>query len=122
MDSSWLRVSSLTPHQRLDVLHLLDHTEASLGREAIDEGRRRAVVHGWKAEHWLYYEQGILTKYAMASGTEHAMVEMSGGDVDQDLLDHLLGVHEVIDWWTRGPEPCEHELVRHLLAVGLRAS
>jgi mycothiol synthase len=122
MDSSWLRVSSLTPHQRLDVLHLLDHTEASLGREAIDEGRRRAVVHGWKAEHWLYYEQGILTKYAMASGTEHATVEMSGGDVDQDLLDHLLGVHEVIDWWTRGPEPCEHtrgNVIRMLQLMGV---
>lgn len=122
MDSSWLRVSSLTPHQRLDVLHLLDHTEAALGREAIDEGRRRAVVHGWKAEHWLYYEQGILTKYAMASGTEHATVEMSGGDVDQDLLDHLLAVHDVIDWWTRGPEPCEHtrgNVIRMLQLMGV---
>jgi mycothiol synthase len=122
MASSWLRVSSLTSHQRLDVLHLLDHTEAVLGREAIDEGRRRAVVHGWKAEHWLYYEQGTLTKYAMTSGKEHATVEMCGGDVDQDLLDHLLHVHAVVDWWTRGPEPCEHtrgSVIRMLQLMGV---
>jgi mycothiol synthase len=108
MTSSWSCVVSLSPQQRLDVLSLLDRTEAALGREAIDEGRRRAVVHGWGAQHWLYYDDSSLTKYAMANGEQHATVEMCGGDVDEDLLAKLLEVHEVVDWWTRGPEPCQH--------------
>jgi mycothiol synthase len=108
MTSSWSCVVSLSPQQRLDVLSLLDRTEASLGREAIDEGRRRAVVHGWGAQHWLDYDESTLTKYAMANGEKHATVEMCGGDIDEDLLAQLLAVHEVVDWWTRGPEPCQH--------------
>jgi mycothiol synthase len=108
MASQWSYVPSLTPQQRLDVLSLLDRTEVLLGREAIDEGRRRAVVHGWRAQHWLCYDDEVLTQYAMANGEEHATVEMCGGDVDDELLSHLLAAHEVIDWWTRGAEACEH--------------
>ena len=108
MASQWSRVLSLTPQQRLDVLSLLDRTEALLGREAIDEGRRRIVVHDWRAEHWLYYDNGVLTQYAMANGDEHATVEMAGGDIDDELLGHLLAVHEVVDWWTRGSQACDH--------------
>lgn len=108
MSPTWSCVLSLSSQQRLDVLSLLDRTEALLGREAIDEGRRRAVVHGWRAEHWLYYEDTVLTQYAMANGEDHATVEMCGGDVDESLLEKLLETHQVIDWWTRGPEPCEH--------------
>ena len=81
--------------QRLDVLSLLDRTEVLVGREAIDEGRRRAVVHGWRAEHWLNYVEGSLLKYAMATGDELATVEMCGGDYEEDLLAHLLAAHEV---------------------------
>jgi mycothiol synthase len=110
MSPSWSCVESLSSQQRLDVLSLLDRTETLLGREAIDEGRRRAVVHGWRAEHWLYYEDTVLTQYAMANGEQHATVEMCGGDVDETLLEKLLEKHLVIDWWTRGPEPCEHTL------------
>ncbi|MGA7835561.1 MAG: mycothiol synthase [Acidimicrobiales bacterium] len=108
MASQWWCVSSLTPQQRLDVLSLLDRTEVLLGREAIDEGRRRTVVHGWRAQHWLYYDEGGLTQYAMANGDEHATVEMCGGDFDEDLLAHLLAAHEIVDWWTRGPKACAH--------------
>jgi mycothiol synthase len=108
MSSPWRCVLSLTPQQRLDVLSLLDRTEVLVGREAIDEGRRRAVVHGWKAQHWLYYDGGALTQYAMATGDERAMVEMCGGEFDEELLSHLLAAHEVVDWWTRGPGACEH--------------
>jgi mycothiol synthase len=106
--ASWSCVMSLSPQQRLDVLSLLDRTEVSLGREAIDEGRRRAVVHGWSAQHWLYYEGSTLVRYAMANGDRHATVEMTGGDIDEVLLEQLLVLHDVLDWWTRGPEPCQH--------------
>ncbi len=108
MAPSWWCVSSLTPPQRLDVLSLLDRTESLLGREAIDEARRRTVVHGWPAQHCLYYTDGVLLKYAMATGDRHAVVEMCGGDYDEDLLAQLLAVHEVVDWWTRGPQSCEY--------------
>ncbi len=108
MASQWWCVLSLTPQQRLDVLSLLDRTEALLGREAIDEGRRRSVVHGWRAQHWLFYDESVLTQYAMASGEEHATVEMCGGDFSEDLLAHLLAAHEIVDWWTRGPKACEN--------------
>jgi len=124
MVTAWTCVESLTPAQRLDVLSLLDRTESLLGREAIDEGRRRTVVHGWPAQHWLYYDADGLAKYAMATGDEHAIVEMCGGDYDAELLDELLTVHEVVDWWTRGPQSCEYaggSVIRmlQLLCVGL---
>ena len=108
MSSPWSSVTSLSTQQRLDVLSLLDRTESLLGREAIDEGRRRAVVHGWRAQHWLAYDDGVLSKYAMCNGEELAIVEMCGGDFDEGLLAHLLAAHEVVDWWTRGPQSCEY--------------
>jgi mycothiol synthase len=104
MTDSWQRSHSLTPERRLEVLNLLNRTETRLGREAIDEGRRRIVVHGWPAEHWLQHHEGLLVNYAMAMGTKRATVEMCGGDVDTDLLHNLLQHHESIDWWTRGSQ------------------
>jgi mycothiol synthase len=44
----------------------------------------------------------------MSNGDDHAMVEMCGGDYDEDLLAHLLAAHEVVDWWTRGPQTCAY--------------
>jgi mycothiol synthase len=117
MASPWWCVQTLSPQQRLDVLSLLNRTESLLGREAIDEGRRRSVVHGWRAQHWLFYSEGVLTKYAMSNGEEHATVEMCGGDYEEELLDLLLAQHEMIDWWTRGPKSCEYpkgEVIRML--------
>ena len=108
MTDSWQRSHSLTPERRLEVLNLLNRTESLLGREAIDEGRRRIVVHGWRAEHWLRYHEGLLVKYAMATGTKNAMVEMSGGGLDEDLLQSLLKYHESLDWWTRGASAPVH--------------
>jgi mycothiol synthase len=128
MTSSWLCVSSLSPQQRLDVLSLLDRTEALLGREAIDEARRRSVVHGWRATHWLYYVSGTLNQYAMSSGERTAVVEMCGGAFSEDLLHELFRVHESVEWWTRGPQNCAYvngevirmlELLRVTLPVAL---
>lgn len=102
MPPTWWCVPTLTPHQRLDVLSLLDRTEALLGREAIDEGRRRTVVHGGRAEHWLSYHEMTLVGYAMAIGRPHAVVEMCGGGFDPSLLERLFVHHATVDWWTRG--------------------
>jgi mycothiol synthase len=117
MTDSWQRSHSLTPERRLEVLNLLNRTESLLGREAIDEGRRRIVVHGWRAEHWLQYHEGLLVKYAMATGTKSAIVEMCGGGIDEDLLRNLLEHHESLDWWTRGstvPVHSQCQVVRTL--------
>jgi mycothiol synthase len=104
MTESWQRRTGLTPVQRLEVLNLLNRTESLLGRESIDESRRRIVVHGWSAEHWLRYEFGELAQYAMVVGVERAQVEMCGGSLDEGLLANLLTSRTSIDWWTRGSE------------------
>ena len=101
MNSSWLCVSSLTPEQRLDVLDLLNRTEVQLGREAIDEGRRRTVVHGGPAEHLLCFRDESLVGYALLSGSERVTIEMCGGGFDRRLLDVVLERHRSVDWWTR---------------------
>lgn len=101
------------------MLSLLDRTEVLLGREAIDESRRRTVMHGWRAEHWLSYDAGSLTKYAMVTGEAHATVELCGGDFDPELLERLRRTHATIDWWTRGPEahPCVDGTVIRMLQL-----
>ena len=104
MSESWRHVAQLSPDQRLDVLDLLNRTESALGREAIDESRRRNVVHGWSAEHWLRYRGDELEQYAMVEGVERTQVEMCGGGVDEVLLTRLLDTHVTVDWWTRGEQ------------------
>jgi mycothiol synthase len=103
MIGPWQRSAKLTSEQRLEVLNLLNRTEAQLGREAIDEGRRRIVVHGWTAQHWLHYHDMVLAEYAIANGTERTTIEMCGGGFDEGLLEHVLHEHTSVDWWTRGP-------------------
>jgi mycothiol synthase len=44
----------------------------------------------------------------MSTGDDLAMVEMCGGDFDEELLANLLAVHPLIDWWTRGPQTCAY--------------
>jgi len=102
MVGPWTRTEALTPDQRLDVLHLLNRTEVRLGREAIDEGRQRIVVHGWSAEHWLHYKGDALDGYAQLSGTDPSTLEMCGGGFDAGLLTAVLERHPSLNWWTRG--------------------
>jgi mycothiol synthase len=101
MTDSWFSTTSLTSEQRLDVLNLLNRTETRLGREAIDEVHRRAVVHGWPAEHWLLEHEGQLGGYALLSGTEHPTIEMCGGGFSHPLLDAVFTTRAAIDWWER---------------------
>ncbi len=104
MPGTWEVTTSLTSHQRLDVLTWINYLEAHLGREAIDEARRRAVVHATPAQHWLRYADGHLAGYAMVSGELDPSLEMAGGGFDDDLLARVLEIHPQIDWWTRGPQ------------------
>jgi len=114
MVGDWQWRASLTPDQRLDVLNLLNRTEVELGREAIDEGRRRTVVHGWPGEHWLAHRDGHLVSYALATGRDRPTLEMCGGGVDADLLAAVRARHGAVDWWTRGTVVFDGEVRRTL--------
>ncbi len=100
--TTWCSAPSLTADQRLEVLDLFNRTESELGREAIDEGRRRTVVHRGAGEHWLDLEDDHVRRYALLTPGEPAGIEMCGGGVDPRLLEAVLDRHGVVDWWTRG--------------------
>jgi mycothiol synthase len=100
MNDVWTITRRLTPLRRLAVLDLINRTEVELGREALDENRRRGVIHDWPGEHWLK-EDGGLRGYAHVTDTQVPCVEMCGGGLDQDLLAGVLAVHPVVDWWLR---------------------
>jgi mycothiol synthase len=101
MASGWRWVDELSASQRLEVLDLLNRLEAELGREALDEGRRRIVVHGWTGRHWLRYDDGHLAAYALSSGEDPLVVEVAGGGFDADLLASLRELAPAVEWWIR---------------------
>ena len=114
MVMSWQRSSSLTSMQRLAVLDLINHTEALLERESLDETRRRSVVHGWPGEHWMLYSDDRLLGYANVTVAAIPSVEMVGGGVDPALLDAILRVHPEIDWWERDTKNRPENAIRTL--------
>jgi ribosomal protein S18 acetylase RimI-like enzyme len=114
MDVSWQHTPTLTAAERLEVLNLINRTETVLGREALDETRRRTVVHGWRGEHWLLRDGGDVARYALVEGSDHATLEMCGGGFDDSLLRRVLQLHEVVDWWTRDSDGQVDNAVRTL--------
>ncbi|HEY7932038.1 MAG TPA: GNAT family N-acetyltransferase [Acidimicrobiales bacterium] len=102
MSISWQQRTVLSPDERLAVLDFMNRLETRLGREAIDEARRRTVVHGWRGEHWLRLDDDHVLDYALVTGEHEASVEMVGGGFDPSLLGELLRRHTTVDWWTRG--------------------
>jgi mycothiol synthase len=121
MTDSWTRTATLSPDQRLEVLNLLNRTEVLLGREALDEGRRRIVVHGWTGVHYLKYHDGSLAQYALLNGSKRATLEMCGGGFDHELLNEVMTECDTIDWWTRGSsDNYGGEVLRTLQLLRLR--
>ncbi len=119
MNASWQCTLSLNSAERLEVLNLINRTESRLAREAIDETRRRTVVHGWPGEHWLLREENEIVQYALVQGHPHATVEMCGGGMDELLLTLILARHEVVDWWTRDCDGSQSNVVRTLQLLSL---
>ncbi len=113
--------TALSAAERLGVLNLINRTEILLGREALDETRRRTVVHGWRGEHWLMHEGPEIVQYALVQGQDHATLEMCGGGFDEALLTLVLERHDVVDWWTRDSDGAQDNVVRtlQLLAINL---
>ena len=99
--SAWRCSPTLTPDQRLEVLDLLNRTEIAIGREAIDEGRRRTVIHAGPGEHWLHVVNQRVRGYALLYAGEPASIEMCGGGTDEGLAQAVLARHGVVDWWIR---------------------
>lgn len=97
----WTPYELLATEQRLHVLDLVNRVEAETHREALDETRRRGVIHGWKGEHWLRYDESHLIGYAFVQGTTHAILEMCGGGYDADLANEVINRHQCVDWWIR---------------------
>ena len=119
MDVSWQHTPALSAAERLEVLNLINRTEFVLGREALDETRRRTVVHGWRGEHWLLCENAEIIQYALVEGQNHATLEMCGGGFDEDLLALVLELHDVVDWWTRDSDGSLDNVVRTLQLLHL---
>ena len=119
MDASWQHTSTLNAAERLEVLNLINRTETLLGREALDETRRRTVVHGWPGEHWLLHEGQAIVQYALVQGQSHATLEMCGGGLDEALLALVLERHEMVDWWTRDSDGSLENVVRTLQLLHL---
>jgi ribosomal protein S18 acetylase RimI-like enzyme len=114
MDVTWQHTPTLNAAERLQVLNLINRTESVLGREALDETRRRTVVHGWRGEHWLMRENDDIVQYALVQGQSHATLEMCGGGFDEALLALVLQLHDVVDWWTRDSDGSLDNVVRTL--------
>ena len=51
--STWHRTAKLSSLEQASTLALLQRTALESGRESLDEGRQRVVLHGLPAEHWL---------------------------------------------------------------------
>lgn len=122
MTTTWTFTRELSKELRLDVLNLLNRTEARFNREAIDEGRRRIVVHGWNAEHWTCYDGDSLVGYAQSSPGDKTTIEMCGGEIDETLLQTVLATHSQVDWWTRNVASdfsTDGQLLRKLLLLDI---
>ncbi len=102
----WESTSHLSERQRDEVLALLARTERRLGREALDEVRRRALIHARAAEHWCQRDAGgQLRGYAQLSPGTPPVVEACGGGVDPELRATLLARHGEVRWWVRARRP-----------------
>ncbi len=120
MEGGWRRVQQLSPSERLGVLDLLNRVESDLSREALDENRRRAVVHDWPGGHWLAGHDAHVTGYAFSSGRDPVAVELAGGGFDESLLTQLrASTHAPIEWWLRDRDqpPSGAHLLRTLLLM-----
>jgi mycothiol synthase len=117
MTAMWDRHTILDSSQRADVLDFIQRTETALGREAIDEARRRAVLHGWRGDHWICREDGRITGYALVQDGPVPSLEMVGGDLDDELRARALLVYPTLDWWHRNASTDAGEVVRRLLIM-----
>ncbi len=101
MSTDWRYTETLGPEERLAILGLLNSLDVSLGREAIDENRRRLVQHNLPGHFWVQFEGVTPRGFANVDLTAHPSVEMAGGGYDADLCELISRRHPSFDWWLR---------------------
>ena len=101
MSTSWRYTENLSADERLSVLSLLNRLDISLGREAIDENRRRLVQHNLSGQFWIEMDGDVAIGFANVDLTAHPSVEMAGGGFDGVLGELVAQVHPSFDWWLR---------------------
>lgn len=104
VSTSWRYTNALTAKERADALGLLSTLDLQLGREAIDENRRRQVQHNLPGHYWLGEEAGWVTQLAIEDRTNDPSIEVAGGHYDAALAHQILENHDHIDWWLRGDD------------------
>jgi ribosomal protein S18 acetylase RimI-like enzyme len=97
----WRYTTQLSPGERLATLALLNEFDTALGREAIDENRRRLVQHNLSGHFWIREANGQITGFANEDLNGEPSVEMAGGNFDKDLANVIANRHETFDWWIR---------------------
>ena len=104
----WEHVRTLDVAQRATLLAILAEQEIALGREAIDENRRRSIQHGSTGDYWLKYHDDELVNVAVIERGPHTpTVELVGGNFDLSLYETLAreGSAEVLWWMRDGSSP-----------------
>jgi len=113
---AWRESIVLTPSERRDILDLCLTWDDLLGRESIDETRRRRVQHNSPGGHWLNVEGDRVIGYAGVLAHQGAEVELLGGQFDATLAAAIRRDRSVVRWWLRGsnPYPADLRVVRQL--------
>ncbi|MCX6508307.1 MAG: hypothetical protein NTY27_03880, partial [Actinobacteria bacterium] len=101
MSNSWRYTESLSRDERLSILSLLNRLDAALGREAIDENRRRLVQHNLPGHFWVQFDGDVAIGFANEDLNGHPNIEMAGGTFDGDLCALIARRHPSFDWWLR---------------------
>ncbi len=104
----WEHVRTLDVAQRATLLAILAEQEIALGREAIDENRRRSIQHGSTGDYWLKYHDDELVNVAVIERGPHTpTLELVGGNFDLSLYETLAreGSAEVLWWMRDGSSP-----------------
>jgi mycothiol synthase len=100
--NAWTRLETLSPQQRNAILTHLQSVDIELGRESIDEQRRRVVLHGGSALHFIRGTESRLDGYAQANFRgDFLEVEMAGGMFDPELADSIKTGGQRVHWWIR---------------------
>lgn len=112
----WRLEREISEPHRLGVLALLNKTEAAIGREAIDESRKRVIVHYREAEHWLLEnEQREIIGYAQVNFGSNLIGEACGGGLSKELIGELKKSYNSIHWWIRDAEGAMSQLATRRL-------
>jgi mycothiol synthase len=118
---AWRLQNKLSESERLGVLALLNQKEASIGRESIDESRKRVIIHHREADHWLLEnERHDIVGYAQVNFGTSLVGESCGGMLADDLVIELCKHYNSLSWWIRDATAAiSHEATRRLWLMEL---